>query len=87
MEGLKIAVDRRCCNEKNVSMDDFQEKIQNKLSEYKIKFTYADSPRDAYCTCGHTVISFVNASKEEIENVTNNINAIFKELIETSKLD
>jgi len=81
LKDLEIVIDRRCCSEKKVSVDDFQEKIQNQLSVYKIKFAYDNSPVDAFCEYGYTMIGFVNASEEEQSNVTNNINKIFNELI------
>jgi len=80
MKYLEIVIDRQCCNEKEISIDNFQKKIQNKLSEYKIKFAYDNSPSDAFCNYGYTQIGFLNASKEEQYSVTETINSIFNEL-------
>lgn len=80
MKDLAIVVDRRCCNQKKVPINDFQEKIQNKLSMYEVKFTYYNSSTDAFCTQGHTKIDFINTSKEEQLNVENSINTIFNAL-------
>ena len=82
MKELEIAIDRRCCNEKKVSINIFEKKIQQKLYSYKIDFTYSESPIDAFCEYGHTIINFVNISKEEQDSIVNNINQIFNELIE-----
>ncbi len=80
MRNLEIIVDKRCCNEKKVSIDEFQKKIQSELSQYKIKFAYDNSPSDAFCNHGYTRIDFINTSQEEQLNVTDIINNIFNEI-------
>jgi hypothetical protein len=66
---LKITIDTRCCDEKRISVEEFQKKIHNELQQYKIEFLYSKSPLDSFCECGHINIGFVNIQKKEQDNI------------------
>ena len=69
MKTLKITIDTRCCDEKRISVEEFQKKIHNELQQYKIEFLYSKSPLDSFCECGHINIGFVNIQKKEQDNI------------------
>ena len=69
MKTLKITIDTRCCNEKRISIEEFQKKIYNELQQYEIEFSYNKSPLDSFCECGHINIGFVNIQKKEQDNI------------------
>ena len=81
MTNLTIVVDLRCCNEKGISIDGFQNKLKNNLSQFNIKFQVEESASDVICTKGYIMFEIENPSKKDTINVGKVIEDVFNNLI------
>ena len=74
---LKIIIDLRCCNEKNIIVDDFQNDLKNEFSNYNTTFSLDKSPIDVICTQGYLMIDVENSTDKEINDITKTIEKTF----------
>ena len=81
MTSLTIVIDKKCCKEKKVYIDDFEENLRDRLPMYTIQFRYDCSPEDAFCEYGYTMFELVNPSEGENLRVRSIIDEVFNNLV------
>ena len=86
MTSLTIVIDKKCCKEKKVCIDNFEKNLIDRLSTYTVQFRYDCSPEDAFCEYGYTMLELANPSEGESLRVKSIIDEVFNNL-ERIRLD
>lgn len=81
MRRLYIAIDSRCCNEKKVCIEDFQNALKKRFFQYDVQYGIKDSDSDVICTNGHYMFEIENPIGDEESSIPEIIKKTFDKLV------